>query len=551
MNHKCPLHLIPDDLVFNDHKILQNVIVTHGTPCYIYDINKIKKNWKVLKSALPSNSILCYSVKANPNKEILKGFKEIIDSRFEVSSINEIKALLNSGISPAKIIYVAPGKSEKDIALAIKLKIKIIVVDSQSELLRIEKVSSSLHVKTNILFRLNTGYRSSGSLTMAGRTQFGMPIDDIVNSCHMISKKEINHCRFLGLHNYHGTNIFDVHSIANYIDHTLDAFRKITEKTLLPSSYLDVGGGFGSPLFEGEEHLDVHELTSALNNVLAKHSGFVETSTLIFESGRYLVGDSGIFIARVNDVKCLHGKKYALLDAGINNYGGFFMRGGFRYPPIKIFPEKEGIKEEVVTLCGPLCTPIDIIASDILLPEISTGDYVIIYNAGAYQYSSSPGNFLSFGFPKEIAYNPNGDIKSCSISFAQAGDTNNIVDFFNKYLTRINSAIHSEEFFCQDGVVAAIRRKNVVVAYHNDKIIGAYRFYRRKNGDISLYQFAISEDWRGRKLIQEMLKFLSDATIHARYPINDNFNDYFRNTGWTLAKISPEYNCWILDNVIS
>ena len=318
------------------------------------------------------------------------------------------------------------------------------------------------------------------------------------------------------------------------------------ERTLLPPSYLDVGGGFGSPLFEGEEHLDIHKLTSALNRVLAKYSDFVETSTLIFESGRYIVGDSGIFIARVNDVKCLHGKKYALLDAGINNYGGFSMRGGFRHPPIKILPEKEGIKEEVVTLCGPLCTPIDIIASDILLPEISTGDYVIIYNAGAYQYSSSPGNFLSFGFPNEIAYNSNDDIKPYSISFAQVSDTNNIVHFFNEYLTHTNSAIYSEEFFCQKGVAAAIRRKNVVVAYYNDRIIGAYRFYRRKNGEISLYQFAISEDWRGRKLIQEMLKLLGDVTVHAKCPINHNFNDYFGNTGWTLTKNSTDFNYWVM-----
>jgi diaminopimelate decarboxylase len=540
-----PLHLIPDDLAFNKEKILQSIIVSHETPFYSYDFSKIKKNWNVLKKALPSDSVLCYSVKANPNKTILKGLNEL-DSRFEASSINEIKALLDSNISPTKIIYVAPGKSEKDIALSIKFKIKIIVVDSQSELLRIEKISSSLRVETNILFRLNTGKRSTGSLTMSGQTQFGMSIDDIVNSCHMISTNEINHCRFLGFQSYHGTNIFDVHNIVNYIDDTLEAFKKITEKTQLPPSYLDVGGGFGSPLFEGEQHLNIHKLTRALNNVIAKHFDFIKTATLIFESGRYVVGDSGILITRVNDVKHLHDKKYALLDAGINNYGGFSMRGGFRHPPIKTFPKKEGVKEEVITLCGPLCTPIDIIASDIMLPEISTGDYIIIYNAGAYQYSSSPGYFLSFGFPNEIVYNKNNDISSCSISFAHTQNTNDIIEFFNKYLGHTNSAMHSEEFFCQDGISTAIKKKNIVVSSYNDRIIGAYRFYRRKNGEISLYQFAVSDIWRGQRLIHKMLKFLGRVTIHTKCPINNNFNDYFKNTGWTMVKHSTNFNYWII-----
>ncbi len=134
--------------------------------------------------------------------------------------------------------------------------------------------------------------------------------------------------------------------------------------------------------------------------VFSKYVKRFAGSTYLFESGRYVVGGGGVFLTRVCDVKELFGVKYAILDGGINCYGGLGRTSAFRSPPIRVLSDNR--PPEVVTLCGPLCTPFDILAHNIELPAVDVGDLVAIYNAGAYQCTASPGRFLGFGYPVEV-----------------------------------------------------------------------------------------------------------------------------------------------------
>ena len=180
----------------------------------------------------------------------------------------------------------------------------------------------------------------------------------------------------------------------------MDHFVEITEQVGTIPQYLDVGGGFGSPVHDEDCPIDTEELNIEINTVFSMYMKKFPKSTYLFESGRYIVGGSGVFLTRVCDVKKLFGIKYVILDGGINCYGGFARTSAFRPPPIRVLSEKRAL--EIVTLCGPLCTPFDILANNIELPTVNVGDLIAIYNAGAYNFSASPANFLSFKQAHEV-----------------------------------------------------------------------------------------------------------------------------------------------------
>lgn len=124
-----------------------------------------------------------------------------------------------------------------------------------------------------------------------------------------------------------------------------------------------------------------------------------------------------------------------------------------------------------------------------------------------------------------------------------------VVSFFNENLDRNNSAVYSEEFLCPLGIKAAIRRKQMIVATVEGQVVGAFRFYRKKtHNTISLYQFAISEIYRGQGLLKKMLKTINDLPIISLCPTASYLNDYYYKSGWYLQKQNEEFNVWILND---
>ncbi len=393
-----PLHLIPSDLSIGDKDLFQ-CAETHGTPCYVYDLKWVSKRWRELKVILPDGSKLCYSVKANPNYRIIETLNAI-GSHFDAASIGEIRMLLKLGVNPQKIYYIAPGKLLKDIKEAILAGIKAIVVDSPGELTKVVEATKFLNWPQAIMFRLNPGKRSRGSLSMSGTTQFGMMKQEIINCWQTLLKNDKRNVICIGLHCFQGTNILDSRRIGEEFRRALVEFSDIGEQVGKTPQYVDVGGGFGSPIHTEEHSIDISDLRKELTSVFATYEKRFANSTYLFESGRYIVGGGGVFLTRVSDVKELYGIRYAILDGGINCYGGIWRTSAFRPPPIRVLSSNR--PQSVVTLCGPLCTPFDILAHSVELPTVDIGDLVAIYHAGAYQYTASPGRFLSFGFPVEV-----------------------------------------------------------------------------------------------------------------------------------------------------
>ncbi len=135
------------------------------------------------------------------------------------------------------------------------------------------------------------------------------------------------------------------------------------------------------------------------------------------------------------------------------------------------------------------------------------------------------------------------------IALANPTHISEVVTFFNKNIERNNSAIYSEEFLCPLGVKAAIRRKQMIVATVEGQVVGAFRFYRKKTQNkISLYQFAISEVYRGQGLLKKMFKTINDLPIVALCPTDSDFNEYYYKSGWILQELSDEFKIWVFSN---
>ena len=126
-------------------------------PFFLYDFNKIRRQYLNLKKFLPKNFHIFYSVKANPNIQILKILKNL-NSGAEISSSNELKNVLKVGFSRKKIIFVSPGKADEELKFALKNKIYLIIVESLEEIKRINKIATKLKIKQNILIRINPVY---------------------------------------------------------------------------------------------------------------------------------------------------------------------------------------------------------------------------------------------------------------------------------------------------------------------------------------------------------------------------------------------------------
>jgi len=383
-NIVSPNQHIDKDII--DKKTLMSIIKKEKTPLYIYDKNIIIKHLNIIRKI---NCQLFYSIKANPNDKIIEFFyKE--NGYFEAASIGELKKVLKYSKDLSKTIFVGPAKTKLELEFAIKNNIYLIVVESITELKRIEVIGKKLGKNINILLRVNPYFNSGGAINMSGITQFGLEKKEVIR----IIKKNYSNIIIRGLHFYLGTNILNAKKIIANINGIIEIANDIRKYRSF--EIIDIGAGFGVPYYSQDNELDIDYLINHINKIIANNKKI----KFILELGRFLVAKSGIFIAKVIDIKTNFDKKFVLLNGGTNFFGLNSKFGGFRVSPIRVLNNKR--KREIVTIVGNLCTSSDILANNILIEKMEIGDYVAFYQAGAYSFSASPLSFLSHNLPKEM-----------------------------------------------------------------------------------------------------------------------------------------------------
>jgi diaminopimelate decarboxylase len=178
---------------------------------------------------------------------------------------------------------------------------------------------------------------------------------------------------------------------------------------------LDFGGGLGIPYFANERELDMEKLREDLAALMTEIRGealFAGTQFMV-EPGRYLVGEAGIYVTRINDIKISRGKKFLIVDGGMHHHlaaSGNLGQVIKRNFPVALLNKLAKNSEETVDVVGPLCTPLDVLAKDVHLPSADVGDLLGVFQSGAYARTSSPLGFLSHPTPAEVLMN-DGDVR--------------------------------------------------------------------------------------------------------------------------------------------
>ncbi len=373
-----------------------------STPFYAYDRAVIDQRIQALRAVLPDSIRLHYAVKANPMPELVQHVAQQVDG-LDIASRGELTLALQTTTDPQHISFTGPGKSTDELQAAINSGV-ILNIESATEMRRIAGLAAGSGACPRVTLRVNPDFelKSSGMRMGGGATPFGIDAEQMPALLKELANLNL---AFWGFHIFAGSQNLRAPAIIEAQNATLALAVRLAEHTPSPVRLLNMGGGFGIPYFPGEQPLDMKPIGENLARLAEQAKNALPDAELALESGRYLVGEAGVYVCRVLDKKMSRGQIFLVTDGGLHQHlaasGNFGQVIRKNYPVVignKIGEEKT----EVVNIVGRLCTPLDLLASKVELPMAEIGDLVVILQSGAYGLTASPTAFLSHPAPTEI-----------------------------------------------------------------------------------------------------------------------------------------------------
>ncbi|PJI84139.1 Diaminopimelate decarboxylase [Capnocytophaga canimorsus] len=362
-----------------------------GNPIYVYDAHKIISQYQRLTSAFTQVKHLRinYAVKALSNISVLKLLKQL-GSGLDTVSIQEVQLGLMAGFAPQQIIFTPNGVSMEEIEQAAELGVQI-NIDNLSVL----EQFGSKHPEIPVCIRINPHVMAGGNNNISvGHidSKFGISIHQVPLILRIVENTKM---RINGIHMHTGSDILD-------IDVFLYASEILFEqaKHFLELEFIDFGSGFKVPYKENDIQTDIEELGKKLSkrfNAFCKSYG--RELTLAFEPGKFLVSQSGYFLAKVNVVKQTTSTVFAGIDSGFNHLIRPMFYGASHH--IENLSNLNG-KKRFYSVVGYICET-DTFASNRQISEISEGDILCFHNAGAYCFTMSS-NYNSRFRPAEVLW---------------------------------------------------------------------------------------------------------------------------------------------------
>jgi diaminopimelate decarboxylase len=208
-----------------------------------------------------------------------------------------------------------------------------------------------------------------------------------------------------GLHVYAGSQSLSAEAIIECQRATVALAAEIAEAVGATPPVVNIGGGLGIPYFAGDKPLDLEAVAAGLSETLDGRPAILRDTQFVLELGRWLVGEGGVYLTRVVDRKVSRGKTFLVVDGGLHHMlaaSGNFGQLLRRNYPVAVAHRFGAEPEEEVSIVGCLCTPLDLLADEVLLPRAEVGDVIAIFCAGAYGLTASPQAFLSQGAAREV-----------------------------------------------------------------------------------------------------------------------------------------------------
>jgi diaminopimelate decarboxylase len=370
--------------------------LAQGTPLYVYDFAVVRARIARLRAALPPGVDIHYAIKANPFPPLLSAIAPLVDG-MDVASAGELEKV-TAVMTSHSVSFAGPGKRDGEIEAAIRAGATI-NLESEGEAERALAIGERLGIVPRLAVRVNPDFELRGSgMRMGGRASpFGVDAERVPALVRYLIEAGAD---WRGFHIFAGSQSLDSAAISETQAATIALAGRLAAEIEVEPPLVNLGGGFGIPYFAGDEPVNVEGIGRALAQALDRRPSILANSRFAIELGRWLVGEAGIYLARVIDRKVSGGETFLVVDGGLNHHlaaTGNFGTVVRRNYPVAVAHRVGEAAEETVSVVGPLCTPLDRLADRVALPHAEIGDVIAIFASGAYGATASPMAFLGHG----------------------------------------------------------------------------------------------------------------------------------------------------------
>ena len=391
-----------NQLTVGGFKLNQIGAMLGKTVFYAYDRAVISAQVQRFRELIPVRIKLHYAIKANPYWPVIQHLRGLVDG-FDVASQKEMLLALQAGMPVADISFAGPGKTDTELLSAISAGVTL-NVESATELKRIVQIGLQVQAVPQVALRINPAFelKASGMKMAGGAKPFGIDEEQAFELLANIGSMAI---KLRGFHIFCGSQNLKPEALIEAHQHTFALAAKLVAACPYRPDLINLGGGFGIPYFAGEKRLDLTPVGQSLQTLLAQYDSELADIELVIELGRYLVAEAGVYACQIVDKKTSRGTTYLVCNGGLHHHlanSGNFGQVIRKNYPVAIGNRLTAEQTEVVTIVGPLCTPLDILADKVTLPVADVGDWVVVYQSGAYGPTASPQDFLGHPAVTEI-----------------------------------------------------------------------------------------------------------------------------------------------------
>ncbi|GGC10573.1 pyridoxal-dependent decarboxylase, exosortase A system-associated [Novosphingobium endophyticum] len=373
-----------------------------STPLFLYSADLVRARVAALRAAMPERLALHYAVKANPFAPLLSLMSGLVDG-FDIASGGELQIVRDAGIAPGRVSFAGPGKRDAELEAAILAGVTL-NLESEGEAARALVIAERLGVTPRLAIRVNPAFdlKGSGMKMGGGAKPFGVDAERVPA---LVREVVGSGAEWGGFHIFAGSQALDAEAIAETQAQALELAARLAGESGVPLPHCNLGGGLGIPYFPGDAPVDLDLVGQRLAERFESLPDVLADTAFCIELGRYLVGEAGVYLARIVDRKVSHGEVFLITDGGLHHQlaaSGNFGTVVRRNYPSAIATRFDAAVEEEATIVGCLCTPLDKLADKGGFPRADVGDLVAVFCAGAYGASASPASFLGQGPAREM-----------------------------------------------------------------------------------------------------------------------------------------------------